>query len=563
LWSSLRGLSPSPGKEEIIDVPSLRSAIERYVNDKIGAEFLQETLRAPLSHTLQRLEQRNTSTELLPVLSDLLARLHRLQLPVKRSFYSICIGFAMRYLSVPALRHFLNDYYRMGFPALDNQLEIMWISTGCAQQLDSKSFEDPSYDRKHMLAEITGEGDLVPRNRVRLHDILWWTQTGQDSKGEKVTKHNAFYLCLLAKLGSDRVLHECWAQFVTGLTSGRRFSGGHGIAYKVVLVLIQSGRSETAAKFLEDVSRVSGDNLPGIARVSALCAFLDDPIVGDALPDLVRGEDYLELLEVCLEGMDRRMGIQWDPESQSHFSTSSEPSDTIWGAFDEQALPIIDRQRIASGYSSQLYAELQVNGCSKSPAALGRIVELLHDHDGQSQEIVTHLDYDELRLEEFHSKFESLELRWTPEYSPIEFSNSRLPALHDSSVPWTPSTLGLIRARLIVDGVPQTGINALHLMQLGCMDMRYGPDQPWQPSGYTVVWDRHYNELLALYVGNGNGVIDCGPAPSNGPFGALMHIKLPTDPHRTLYSPFGTSTQARNCYGPYYLDVDPSPDLVH
>jgi hypothetical protein len=50
------------------------------------------------------------------------------------------------------------------------------------------------------------------------------------------------------------------------------------------------------------------------------------------------------------------------------------------------------------------------------------------------------------------------------------------------------------------------------------MDMRHGPDEPWQPSGYIVVWDRHYGELLGLYVGQSNGVIDLHPDskdPSN------------------------------------------------
>lgn len=565
LWCSLRGLSIHPEKEEIIDVPSLRSAIERYVNDKNGAEYLQEMLCAPSSHSLQIIEQRARPRELLSVFDDLLARLHRLQLPVKQRFYSLCIGLAMRDLSVSAIRRFLNDERYKGLPPVDDLEQIMGISTGCSQQLDSKTFEDPSYDRRPMLAEITGEGDLSLRNCVTLHDTLRLRTIETDRQGKEATRYNALYLCLLAKLGSDGVLQDCWAQLMKGLISQDRSGVSQATAYQVVLVLVQSGRSKIAAKFLEDVSQIFGDNLPKIAKVQvrALQVFLDDPIICDALPDLVRGEDYLALLEVCLTRMDQRMGIQWDPESQSHFSTALEPSDAIWEAFDEQTLPVIDRQRIASGHSSQLYAELQVNGCSKSPAALGRIVDLLHDHDGQSQEIITHLDYNEQRLEEFRDKFESLELQWTPEYSPIEFSNSRLPALHDSSVPRTPSTLGLIRARLIVDGVPQMGINALHLMQLGCMDMRYSPDQPWQPSGYTVVWDRHYNELLALYVGNGNGVIDCGPAPANSPFGALMHIKLPTDPDRMSYSPLGTSIHARNCYGPYYLDVDPSPDLMH
>lgn len=101
------------------------------------------------------------------------------------------------------------------------------------------------------------------------------------------------------------------------------------------------------------------------------------------------------------------------------------------------------------------------------------------------------------------------------------------------------------------------GIDNLHMVQLGCMDMRYGPDEPWQPSGYIVVWDRHYGELLGLYVGQNNGVIDCGPAPSDGPLGALMQLELPGNRNEPIFG----RLHARNCLGPYYLDVDPSADL--
>lgn len=126
----------------------------------------------------------------------------------------------------------------------------------------------------------------------------------------------------------------------------------------------------------------------------------------------------------------------------------------------------------------------------------------------------------------------------------------------------TPSTLSLVRARLIIHGVPQMGIDNLHLMQLGCIDIRFNPDQPWQPSGYIVVWDRHYGELLGHCAGQNIGVIDCGPAPSDGPLGTLMHLTLPTYPGERTFYPSGTRPRSRNCWGPYFLDVDPIADLI-
>ncbi|KAJ5405624.1 hypothetical protein N7465_006908 [Penicillium sp. CMV-2018d] len=564
LWTSLKGLTSRnqellwDANSDISDVSSLRSLIERYVNDRRGAEILQSRNCWPLHHALGRCRQKNTLAEILSLLRDLFARLKRLQLPIQPEMYTIALYFASLDLSTSDLRHCLDGHHQMGFPAL-NLKESLRVVRYCSEALDRKAFEDPYYDPNPILAEITGEGERVTQNH-NLHDTLFWSQS-TDQIGNRFNSETKAqeYICLLARLGDNEVLHRCWSHFLNNIQPKSHQSCI--AAYQVVLALVQNVQSETAAKWLEDISQHCGDNLPFIAKFPNIRFLLDDPIVCEALPDLVRGEDYLELLEFCLEDMDRRMGVQWSPDSQRHFSTALDPSETIWEAFDDQPLPKIDNKPVDSDHGGQLYAELYVHGCSKSPATLGRVVNLLNDHDGQSQKIVTHREYSVAQFE-FHSKFESLELRWVPEHSPIEFSNSQIPALHDSSEPMTPSTLGLIRARFIIHGVPQTGFDNLHLMQVGCMDMRYGPDEPWQPSGYIVVWDRHYGELLGLYVGQNTGVIDSGPAPSDGPLGALIHLTLSANLERTFY-PSGTRAHSRNCRGPYYLDVDPSGDLEY
>lgn len=562
LWTSLKG--PTSRNQELLwnsnsdiaDVSSLRSLIERYVNDRHGAEILQTNNCLPLHHALRRCQRNNTLAEILSVLRDLFARLKRLQLPIRPGMYTIALYFASLDLSPSDLRYFLDGQHHMGAPALSPK-ESLRIVRYCSEALDCKVFEDPYYDPNPILAEITGEGESVTESR-NLHDTLFWTQS-TDQIGNRFNYETKAqdYICLLTRLGNDEVLHRCWSHFLKNIQPKNYQSCI--AAYQVVLALVQNIQSETAVKWLEDISQHCGDNLPFIAKFPDIRFLLNDLIIGEALPDLVRGEDYLELLKFCLEDMDRRMGFQWSPESQSHFSTALDP---IYGAFGDQPLPKTDNKYAGYDHGGQLYAELRVHGCSRSPAALARVVDLLNDHDGQSQNIITHLDYNAARLNEFRSKFQSLELRWVPEHSPIEFSNSRIPAIRDFSRPMTPSTLGLIRARLIIHGVPQMGIDNLHLMQLGCMDMRYGPDQPWQPSGYIVVWDRHHRELLGLYVGQNTGVISCG-APSDGPLGALMHLSLSTNPDERTFYPRGTRTHSRNCWGPYYLDVDPSADLEY
>ncbi|KAJ5164629.1 uncharacterized protein N7500_006459 [Penicillium coprophilum] len=564
LWASLRGLT-SRNQEllegvnsKMTDVSSLRSLIERYVNDKHGAELLQDQDCLLLNNALQNCQRKNTSAEILSVLSDLCTRLKRLQLPIKPGIYSTALYFASLDLSTSYLKHFLNDYHHMGFPALglEDSLQIVQY---CSEAIDCKAFEDPYYDLDPILSKITGEGELMSRHHS-LHDILFWTQSA-DQIGKRFdfrTKAQE-YMCLLARTENYEVLHMCWSHFLKNIQPEIYHSCI--AAYQVVLALVQNARSQTAARWLEDISQHCGDNLPFIAKFPNLQFLLGDSIVGEALPDLVRGEDYLELLQVCLDDIEQRMGVQWSPESQRHLSIALDPLDTNWAAFEDHTSPEIGNNPIGSDHG-QLYAELCVHGCSKSPASLSRITDLLNDFDGQPQNIVPWLDYNPARLNEFRSNFELLELRWVPAHSPIEFSDSQIPALRDFSEPMTPSTLGLIRARLIIHGVPQMGINNLHLMQLGCMDMRYGPDQPWQPSGYIVVWDRHFGQLLGLYVGQNTGVIDCGPAPSDGPLGALMHLTIPANDERTIY-PSGIRPHSRNCWGPYYLDVDPSADLEY
>jgi len=564
LWTSLKGLSTR--NEELLrgldtetpDISSLRSLIERYVKDSHGAELLQAKNSTLLRLALQRCQRQNTLPEILTVITDLVARLNRLQLPVQPGTYATGISLAMLDLSAPALVQFVKGHRLIGLPSLGLR-ESRRIVQYCSEALDHKAFEDPYYDPTPMLAAVSGEGDLVPPNCPRLHDSLHWMQATDPIDGRFNSQTGGHeYVSLLVRLGSDEVLHTCWNNFLKNIQPKNRHSCL--AAYQVVLTLIQNVRSEIAVKYLEDVSQHCGDTLPFISGFPNLQILVDDPVVGEALPDLVRGEDYLELLEARLEDMDQRIGVRWNPESQEHSSAVPEPSESIWEAFGDQIVPKNNNSGIDPNHGGQLYSELRVHGCSKSPAALNRIVDLLHDHNGKSLQIVTHLDYNKERLQKFRSKFEGLELCWSPEHSPIEFSDSRIPVLHDSTGLSTPPDLGLIRARLIVGGAPRSGANSLHLMQLGCMDMRYSSDEPWQSSGYIVVWDRHFGELLGLYVGQNTGVINSGPVPV-GPLGALMHIRLSSNPEEQALSPSGTPTHPRNCWGPYHLDIDPSPDL--
>jgi hypothetical protein len=332
-------------------------------------------------------------------------------------------------------------------------------------------------------------------------------------------------------------------------------------AYGVILSLTQAGRSDLAAKFLEDISIRSGDTLPYIGSFQKVHVLLDNSKVGEALPDLVQGDHYGKLLEARMEDMEGRLGIRWQ-----HRKEPTEPKcdantapDSAWSSFHGQPLLTIDGDSAGYDDPSRLYLNLQTLGCSKSKSDLSGLMDMLIEQTGNEQEIITHLNFDPDLLERFHSKFPTLQLRWCIEHSPIEFSHSLLATSTKGPREWSPAHLGLLRARAIVNGVPQSGSRALHLMQLGSMDLRYGPDEPWKPSGYIVTWDRQYGEMIALFVGKNYGVVDRGAGPSGAPFGAVMHIRPSDMPNA---SHLLSNRIPRDPEGLHYLDVDPSLDLV-
>ncbi|KAJ5216344.1 uncharacterized protein N7498_002751 [Penicillium cinerascens] len=557
LWFALKGVNPMFDSEErrrlqsVADLTSLRNVIERLVVDDGGADRLQQKECNTLGKALERCQRDATYTEILSTLSDITARLQRLKLNTKPQILELGMYYAALNLSGPALRQFLQRYDQLAGPRQTSWLSANRILQAVLQEINSALFENPNHNTGAFLAEITGEGEPKPQVRSRLANCLL---------GNPAKEHQnwALYLSLLSKLQSVKKLDSRWKKFIKAFDP-ENLPVCH-YAYSVILSLIQAGRSEKAAKFLEDISIRSGDTLPYIGDFQNIHALLDDPVVGEALPDLVQGDHYEKLLEVRMEDMERRLGIRWQggqksTDQKSHFGTAPGAS---WSVFQDQPLFTIDGDCAGYDDPARVYPSLQAHGCSKSESDLSLLMDMLIEQTGNEQEIVAHLNFDSDRPNSIHLDFPTLQWRWCIEHSPIEFSDSLLAAATEGSRNRSPASLGLIRARSIMNGVPQMGSRALHLMQLGSLDLRHGPDETWQPSGYIVTWDRQYGGMVALFVGKNHGVVDPGAAPSNAPFGTLMHIK-PSDMPNTL--PLPTSRVLRDPMGPYYVDVDPSVDL--
>lgn len=561
LWSALKGvnvLSKSTERrrlESVADLTSLRNVIQKLVIDNGGADRLQQSACKALEHALKRCQRDATYAEILAILSDIIARLRRLKLATNTQILELGIYHAALNLSISAFRQFLQLHEKVGgsqdSSLLSRKIRPKRILQTLLNEIDSAIFDDPSYNTAAWLAEITGEGEDKRQQRPRLADRLL---------GDPRQEHEnwALYLCLLSKLRSIEELDATWMMFMEALDPGcDQFCHQ---AYGVILSLTQAGRSDLAAKFLEDISMRSGDTLPYIGCFPNIHVLLDDPTVGEALPDLIQGDHYDKLLEARMEDMEGRLGIRWQyrKEPMELKSNASTAPDSAWPSFHDQPLLTIDGDSAGYDDPARLYLNLQALGCSKSKSDLSGLTDMLIEQTGNEQEIITHLNFDPDLLERFHSRFPTLQLRWCIEHSPIEFSHSLLAATTKGPREWSPASLGLLRARAIVNGVPQSGTRALHLMQLGSLDLRYGHDESWQPSGYIVTWDRQYGEMIALFVGKNYGVVDRGAGPSGAPFGVVMHIRPSDMPDA---SPLFPNRVPRDPEGPYYLDVDPSMDL--
>ncbi|CAL5870413.1 uncharacterized protein PFLUO_LOCUS4649 [Penicillium psychrofluorescens] len=535
LWNSLRELPlPQQKKQTFIlnntsRLSTLRSIVERYVKDRQGAQFLQSEDCRLLSHALRRCARHYPEADIMLVLRDIIAKLQRIEAPILPELYALGMRYAMLSLDASALAHFVKGFSRQGHRKLSDKMSTMVAEPG-SKVFSAAYLEDPRYNSNPMLAMITGEGEAGSQNQIRLHDLMEW---------------NVCYIQILARLGSRAPLQDAWNYLMDhgpGKVPSDQIRDLWFSCYSVVSNLIHAGRSTTALSFLEDIAQRNGNRLPFIRRFNSLRILLDDPIVGEGLPHLITEHEYVRILEREVSNMEQRMGIEWDDERQTHTAPSSTES-TRPPPFGDEPLITIDGD--CQGYDNQkrLFHELEASMFSKSPIPWGRAVDILNDCDERP-----------CHFADPSVKNAPWRVRFLPQHSPIEFSDSQLPVSYDSSRPWTPSTLGLMRAHQILNGVPQTGHHCLHLLQLGTLEIQHLENSPWERTGYIVTWDRINGNFLAVNVGQSTGVIDPGPAPKSGPFGSVMPLMFEDRPYKGRLQ-VGWFT------ADLYLDMDPSPDL--
>lgn len=479
------GIDGMPGdpKGDAELLRNLQIYIEKNVNDRRQCALLQDDQCVPLMRVLSLCQEHNSYGEILMFINAAINRVERLRAPVSEDLRFLGMYYACLAFSAPALKHHLDNFGRGCSRHLAPKKSVLLVRA-LGATLQGLAFQRSELDSSAMLSVVTGENGFTDPSRQSLHGIMCWDDL------EKGSEDIGLYLTLLARLRSDSLLRQIWKQTLEKMNA----SSFHGFesTYGFVKTFVDTGKPQDAITYLRQISESSNGALPDISKFHGLSGLLADGDVLQVLPELAGPEEYLRMLETQIRDMESRLGIRWRPE-KSHHTDISDPS-TI---FTNQPLLTIDGE--SSGYESaqRLIAEIHAFGCSKSTADLGRIATFLDEHDGEPIPVCVSCEDDH-----------PLGFGWFPQRSPVEWSSQSLPLSTDMSRPWSPLTLGLVRARLSSGGPPLAKERFLYLIQLGYLAARPkrappGDSPSWKETGHIVAWDRVSGQFLMVHSNEG------------------------------------------------------------
>ncbi|BCS20786.1 uncharacterized protein APUU_21218A [Aspergillus puulaauensis] len=515
---------------------SLQHFIERNLADtRAGGDFMtlygKEFRRA-----LKSCERHNTYGDILSFINGIDTRLKRLGSRIHVDFHFLGIYYACLTLSECSLDHHIRRYLAADSPikAKLSEEESLSLVKGLLSSLQAVSFQDPTRDTSNLLCLINGESQPDASN---LHQILHWSR--DDAKMSQVED----YLALLAQTGDTAIRRLMWEKYLRSDDS--EITGFHS-GYVYATSMVRAGKPDDALAALRTLSKRAGNDLPRISEFENLNVLLKDDAINGELCQLVSEEEYTKILYVQISEVEKRLGLGFDDnalrERISDTSTSERPLLTIDGD--------------TSGYESpkRLVAEIRALGCSKYPADLNKIGNLLDEFEGS---------FIPTRVPSWPGP--DAEFYWAPQRSPGGLHKT--PSQKSDSFPNT-SVLdsGLVK---VIPGHSQTPYplgQTLHLMQLGYLLMKqqspaskgHSDISPQlEETGYLVTWDRVSGRFLIVFAGVEHGVVN--PLTEShirgGPSGrdAIVEINPLNYEHR-----LGPDIYIPN----YRLEVDPSPDLI-
>ncbi|GKZ36236.1 hypothetical protein AbraIFM66950_007233 [Aspergillus brasiliensis] len=529
-------------KHDVRTLRHLQVFIERTVNEAEGSLLLQTQSCALLAQALNRCQRKNSYGEILSALSAIITRLEKLNLPRTGNLYFLGMYYAALSLSVPALERFLDGYLSVSWWPMDSQASNSLVNA-FLNALHYMRFREVTIDTSALLELI--EGGKQHRNR-NLHDLLSWGDPAEQKM------HRGNYLYLLARLGSEDLLSEVWKQVIWRLSPNTP-PEMYQYVYSCVVTVMESGDILRAMDYLQEVSEHSRGTLPGISEFKEVNTLLESEILGPLLPRLAGEREYLKLLEAQLMQMENKLGLSWDSEGLYH-TDISDPHSIV----SDMPLFSIDGDSIGYESTTRLVTEINALGCSRSVTDLGKIAELLDEHEGVA--IPVTLPATEGR---------DVEYAWLPR-SPVRCWGASPSAEKEGLESWTPSTLGLVRVSCDSSGSPLE--RSIHVMQLGRLakrarcphDQESRYENPWEETEHIVAWDRVYGQHIAVYVGPSNGpiekCIESRAAQARSGIKAITTVSLHGDTAPNYQSDLISFIGSASMH--YYIDEDPSPDLI-
>ncbi|PKX92796.1 uncharacterized protein P174DRAFT_461312 [Aspergillus novofumigatus IBT 16806] len=548
LWSSLRPKAASIDrdvffkglKHDVRNLRHLQIVIERHINVP-GAYVLRRAEHCKLlAQALERCQRHHSAAEILVAINALVSRLQRKQMNIHWKLHLLGMYYACLSYSAAALERHLRDLLAISPKRFGSASSVALVD---ALYMSIRSFElqGDNPDTGSMLKQVTGESDVDDASEVTLHSILTWVDPRKALIGR--------YFRLLVKLKSRELLHTLWSNVLSLLWAKAADYRFHN-AYSCIMALVVEGDVARATTYLEEISERAGDTLPYISEFKDLSVLLANQEVCKSLYRLCGQDEILKILEVQLEQMEKRLGINWLPEKSLHTSIY----DLSYNATEQ---PLLTMDGDSTGYESseRLIAEMHALGCSGSLSDLTRLANCLDEHGGEHILVV-----------QSSAENTPLELAWVPQRCPVDVLDCSEVRSGEHTTN-SPSSLGLIRLDPENAGLSPTDTRSLHLMQLGYLIIK--PKAPsaeheWRESGHIVALDRASGQLFAVFVGKAQGLISPGIQSHipRVPFdlNSIMKIELRSDLNGIRHGDNHSSPEfdITKCY----LDVDPCKDLV-
>lgn len=484
LWSrSLQRVPDQPNglalgdiKDGKVTLRRLRLIVESKVHSAEDALLLQRAGCSFIAQALESSYRTSAPTEVISTLHAVISRIHNLGAPISKELHILGMFYSSLYCMASALQWHLQRYAELSPGKLDPKTSTAVVNA-LQYSLTYKRAQSPKHDPNAMRTLVTGEG--VPESPLHcsLHNQLPWD--GHDTDAKFLGQ----YMSLLVMLKSKSTLDTVWHRTLYDQVSGGGLSRFQA-AYQCVETLIHTGKKKKALKFLEDVSKCANGTLPGLSDFRGLSSLLQTFDIQSRLLELSGQEEYLNILQSQLEHVEKRLGVNWDPESSSH---------TIVGDRDaishEKPLATIDEPG-GLGSSERLVAEIQALGCMRSWSNLGRIGDLLDEYEGS-----------QIPVQLSSNKFRGRKLFWVLQRCPVRFAESKNPLLI-TSIPrsWTAATLGLIRVKPMGYYHP-TQEPFLLLMGLGYLVVESKSSdgvRRLEETGHIVAWDRVFGQYLIV-----------------------------------------------------------------